>query len=215
MTAPTDAQVDALLAARHGAVPAEVRGQAEDFGGIPVPDEYRPLVLQAARARGVPPAYLAWLLQRESSFNPKATGIPTRSGRAQGIAQFMPGTARQYGVDPWDPASAIPGAAAYLAELAGKTGSWEQALARYGTFSTGRGAAADAAVRANFRKFAETGRFGDQAPPSSRLDAVRADPGARTMVPYYPDPEDLQDPLETLWNAYSADDNLTRILRRG
>jgi len=215
MTAPTDAQVDALLAARHGAVPAETRANGEDFGGIPVPDELKPLVLDSAQRRAVPPAYLAWLLKRESNFNPQAVGIPTRSGRALGIAQFMPATAKAYGVDPMDPASAIDGAARYLAELAGKTGSWETGLARYGTFSTGRGAAADAAVRQSFRRFAQTGHFGDEAPRSSGLSAVRSDPGSPTRVPYYPDPEDLQDPLETLWNAYSSDDNLTRILRRG
>ena len=206
-------QIDALLAARHGQ-PAETRRQADDFGGIPVPDAYRPLVLEAAAQHNVPPAYLAWLLKRESSFNPKALGIPTKYGRAMGIAQYMPATARERGVDPWDPASAIPGAASYLAELAGKTGSWERALARYGTFSTGRGPEADAKVRESFRQFARTGRFGDEAPRTSGLAAERADPVRRAMVPYYPDPEDLQDPLEVLWNAYSDDDHLTRILGR-
>jgi len=206
---------DLHLSLRHGDPPAVVRnGNADPFGGIRVPEQYAPLVIKAAQAHSVPPAYLAWLLKQESGFNPRAVGINTSSGRAQGMAQFMPATAKQYGVDPFDPESAIPGAARYLASLASKHGNWEQALARYGTFSTGRGAAADAVVRQRFRQFAQTGRFGDELPVSSGLEAGHSGGSStETRVPYYPDPEDLVDPVESLWNAYAQDDNLTRILR--
>jgi hypothetical protein len=210
-----DPQLPYLLL-RHGAPPAV----SMDFGGINVPEAYREAVAAAAARRAIPPRVLAWLLNTESGFNPKAVGPPTKYGRALGIAQFMPSTARSRGVDPLDPVSAIEGAAAYLAELTSKHGGLEQGLARYGTFSTGRGAAADAAVRAKFRRF-----YGGEAPPEAPRAARNLDAGTPMLappsgapepvgrVPYYPEPEDLIDPVQVLWNAYSQDDNLTRILR--
>ncbi|MCX7178034.1 MAG: transglycosylase SLT domain-containing protein [Proteobacteria bacterium] len=93
------------------------------------------LIEQSERERRLPPGLLRWLLTKESSLNPNALGIPTSSGRAQGIAQFMPGTAAERGVNPWDVHSAIPGAADYLEDLARRTGSWHGAVSRYGTLS--------------------------------------------------------------------------------
>jgi hypothetical protein len=59
------------------------------------------------------------LLARETSgFNPKAVS----PAGAQGIAQFMPGTAARYGVNVWDPASSIEGAAHYLSDLSSRYG---------------------------------------------------------------------------------------------
>ena len=85
----------------------------------------------------------------ESHWNDAATGIPTSSGRAQGAWQFMPQTAKEYGLaDPTDFNAATPAAMHKLADLAQKNGGdWEKAVEQYGTFSTGQGAAADAAVR--------------------------------------------------------------------
>ena len=45
--------------------------------------------------------------------------------------QFMPATARGLGVDPFDPASAVDGAARYLADLTEQFGSTELGLAAY------------------------------------------------------------------------------------
>lgn len=88
---------------------------------------YRDLIYSAAEAAGIPSLLLARVLWQESRFNPSA-----RSGAgAQGIAQFMPGTAADLQVDPWNPQSAIPGAARYLAQLYGLTGSWSDALGAY------------------------------------------------------------------------------------
>jgi soluble lytic murein transglycosylase-like protein len=50
---------------------------------------------------------------------------------AQGIAQFEPGTAAGHGVSPFDPASAIPGAARLLASYHSRFGSWSLAAAAY------------------------------------------------------------------------------------
>jgi soluble lytic murein transglycosylase-like protein len=64
-------------------------------------------VLEQARAHGLPPPFLAATLLQESAFDPGAIS----SAGAVGIAQFTGPTAAEYGVDPWEPHSAIAGAA--------------------------------------------------------------------------------------------------------
>jgi hypothetical protein len=97
------------------------------------------MAAQAALAKGVPPTFFQQLIQDESGYNTGATGPSTSSGNAQGIAQFMPGTAAQFGINPNDPTQALPAAASYLASLFQKTGSWLGAANAYGT-TTGIGA---------------------------------------------------------------------------
>ncbi len=91
---------------------------------------YLSTIQQAAGAYGVPPQLLAAQLQQESGLNPAAFN-PT-SG-ATGIAQFLPSTAAQMGVNPTDPISSIWGAAQYDAQLYQQNGSWVGALQSYGT----------------------------------------------------------------------------------
>ncbi len=67
--------------------------------------------LRAALASGLPPEFLAATLMQESAYDPHALS----SAGAIGIAQFMPGTASDNGVNPNDPHSAIHGAATLLA----------------------------------------------------------------------------------------------------
>jgi soluble lytic murein transglycosylase-like protein len=68
------------------------------------------------------------MAKTESNFNPKA-GSPAG---AQGLMQFMPATARSYGIDPWDPAQAIDGAARYVAgSLSQFGGDVAKAVAAY------------------------------------------------------------------------------------
>ena len=50
---------------------------------------------------------------------------------ARGLMQLMPGTARELGVDPMDPAQAIDGAARYLRQQLDAFGSLDLALAAY------------------------------------------------------------------------------------
>ena len=68
-------------------------------------------VLEAANREGVEAPFLAATLLQESAFDPSAVS----SAGAVGIAQFTVPTAREYGVDPWEPRSAIDGAAHLLA----------------------------------------------------------------------------------------------------
>lgn len=72
-------------------------------------------VLGAARAHALPPPFLAATLLQESAFDPYAVS----PAGAIGIAQFTAPTALEYGVDPWDPSSAIDGAARVLSAYAG------------------------------------------------------------------------------------------------
>lgn len=87
----------------------------------------------AAKTNDLPPTFLARVIWRESRFNANAVGPFTRSGqRAEGIAQFMPGTASERGLDdPYDPVQALPKAAAFLSELRTEFGNLGLAAAAY------------------------------------------------------------------------------------
>lgn len=77
---------------------------------------------------GLPPSFFARLIWRESLFNPN---VVSPKG-AQGIAQFMPGTALERRLaDPFDATTALPESAKYLAELKARFGSLGLAAAAY------------------------------------------------------------------------------------
>jgi soluble lytic murein transglycosylase-like protein len=101
----------------------------------------------AAQSAGVPVQLFLDQINAESGFNPSAIGGTAAAGGqyAQGIAQFLPSTAASVGLaNPYDPAQALPAAAAYDASLYSKTGSWVSALLGYGTTSTAAGASLNA-----------------------------------------------------------------------
>ncbi len=81
----------------------------------------------AARRNGVPEDLFLRLVRQESGWNPNAV---SHKG-AMGLAQLMPGTARQLGVDPRDPAQNLEGGARYLAAQYRAFGTWRLALAAY------------------------------------------------------------------------------------
>ncbi|MGU3388365.1 lytic transglycosylase domain-containing protein [Methylobacterium sp. D53M] len=86
------------------------------------------LIDDSAKARGLPVPFLTRLIWRESSFR---VGVVSPAG-AQGVAQFMPGTARERGLlDPFDPEQAIPHAAHLLADLRTQFGNLGLAAAAY------------------------------------------------------------------------------------
>jgi soluble lytic murein transglycosylase-like protein len=66
--------------------------------------------VRAARDASLPPGFLAATLLQESAYDPHAIS----AAGAMGIAQFEIETADEYGVSPFDPRSAIPGAARLL-----------------------------------------------------------------------------------------------------
>ena len=87
----------------------------------------------AARASDLPLGFFARVIWRESRFQWDAVGPLTRNGqRAEGIAQFMPETARERRLlDPFDPVQALPKAAEFLSELRHQFGNLGLAAAAY------------------------------------------------------------------------------------
>jgi hypothetical protein len=98
--------------------------------GLPefVPAQYRDPLLRSASRWNVSPGLLAAQLMAESGFNPRAVS-PVG---ALGIAQFMPTTARSYGLrDPFDPVAAIDAQAHLMSDLLRRFHSVPLALAAY------------------------------------------------------------------------------------
>lgn len=96
------------------------------------PQKYAAMIAQAEAANGLPVDMLARLLWQECRYREDIiTGKVRSPAGALGIAQFMPATAREMGIDPLNPAQAISGAARYLARLFNSLGTWREALAAY------------------------------------------------------------------------------------
>src|ERR1700716_3107427 len=91
------------------------------------------MIESAAKAANLPLEFFARVIWQESRFQPDAVGPVPRSGdRAQGIAQFMPGTASERRLlDPFDPVQALPKSAEFLRELRGQFGNLGLAAAAY------------------------------------------------------------------------------------
>ncbi|MBA2579879.1 MAG: lytic transglycosylase domain-containing protein [Thermoleophilaceae bacterium] len=146
----------------YGANPRDVPAQYErgswepdggDHGrihhGLPafVPERFHDPIARAALRHNVPMNLLAAQLFAESNFNPFARS----AAGAEGIAQFMPGTARAYGLrDPFDAEAAIEAQARMMRGLLDRFGSVALALAAY---NAGPGAVA---AHGGVPPFAET-----------------------------------------------------------
>ncbi len=121
----------------RGPAPCSAAGDAGGFpdGGMGpsalqdfVPARFRGPVLRAAGRWNVSAGMLAAQLMAESNFNPFAVS----AAGARGIAQFMPATARAYGLgDPFDAPAAIDAQAHLMADLLRQFGSVSLALAAY------------------------------------------------------------------------------------
>lgn len=93
-----------------------------------VPQAWSSALIGAAAKARISPDLLAALVHQESGWRAGA-----RSGKgAIGLAQLMPATARQLGVDPLDPASNLLGGARYLRDMLDRfDGDIALALAAY------------------------------------------------------------------------------------
>jgi soluble lytic murein transglycosylase-like protein len=99
-----------------------------DVSPAPVPPQFAAALTQASAAANVSPALLAALVWQESRWNQQAV---SRRG-AIGLAQLMPATARDLGVNPADPIANLTGGARYLRQLLDQFGgNVEKALAAY------------------------------------------------------------------------------------
>jgi len=111
----------------------------EGAPGLPsfVPAQFRDPIIRSAGRWNVSPGLLAAQLMAESGFNPRAVS----PAGAQGIAQFMPGTAAGYGLrDPFDPVAAIDAQAHLMSDLLRRFHSVPLALAAYNAGSGAVGA---------------------------------------------------------------------------
>ncbi|MBW3097065.1 lytic transglycosylase domain-containing protein [Pseudohoeflea sp. DP4N28-3] len=111
-----------LLAAPQ---PVHAQGAAADRTSA---EQICALIGSEARRNGLPESFFARLIWKESRFD---TGAVSPAG-AEGIAQFMPATARLRGLsDSFDIAQALPASARYLAELKNRFGNLGLAAAAY------------------------------------------------------------------------------------
>lgn len=92
------------------------------------PERWQAKVAQLAAKYDISPSLLEALVWQESRWRQQAYS----PAGAQGLAQLMPGTARQMGVDPADPDANLEGGARYLRmQLDTFGGNVEKALAAY------------------------------------------------------------------------------------
>ena len=89
--------------------------------------EYLAIAREAARKHGIPENLFLRLDEQESGWNPSAESL----AGAKGLAQLMPDTARNLGVDIHDPGENLNGGARYLRMMYDRFGSWRLALAAY------------------------------------------------------------------------------------
>lgn len=89
---------------------------------------YQAMTVSNAQQYGINPNILLKQIQQESGFQPN---VVSPAG-AVGMAQFLPSTAAALGVNPWDPSSALAGAAALDARnLKAYGGDYRKMLAAY------------------------------------------------------------------------------------
>jgi hypothetical protein len=115
------------------AVPIEPQKAAEGGHESDTREAMCLMIESAAKANDLPLEFFARVIWQESRFQSNAIGPMTRRGeRAQGIAQFMPGTASERRLlDPFDPVQALPKSAEFLNELRTQFGNLGLAAAAY------------------------------------------------------------------------------------
>jgi soluble lytic murein transglycosylase-like protein len=76
-------------------------GRARFQGAVERADRngYTEHIVKTLQRHGLPPQFF-YMAMQESNLNPRAIGPPTRWGRAKGMWQFIPATARRFGLNP-------------------------------------------------------------------------------------------------------------------
>lgn len=185
------------------------------------------VIEDAAKAEALDPGFFARLLWRESLFDASAVS----PAGAQGIAQFMPGTAKLRRLaDPFNPAEAILASADYLKELEGRFGNLglaaaaynagEERVSRYLSGSSGLPGETRAYVVAITGHPADAWRDGPAPVPNYALDpaqpfqeACLAKAQSRTMPSFEPEAPPLL-PWGVILAAQGSRDAAERQARR-
>jgi hypothetical protein len=90
--------------------------------------DFHYIAREDAKAGGIDPTNFERQIQQESGFQIDVSS----SAGAQGIAQFLPSTAKGWGVDdPMDPFASLKGAVKMMKSKLNKYGDWAHALAAY------------------------------------------------------------------------------------
>jgi hypothetical protein len=159
-------------------------------------DQLKQLATEAARRHGIDPVFYTAQIEQESGWNPNAKS----SAGARGLAQFMPKTAKSFGVNPLDPVASLDAGAKYMAQLKQKFGDEDTARLAYnwgegnvaeylktGTGNKGRGLPKEA-EEYNKKIYARAGAVKDWGnesrlagtPPDTRAVGVMGRPMAAT-----------------------------------
>jgi soluble lytic murein transglycosylase-like protein len=118
----------ALLPVVDGLAVPEGALVSPERAGAMLPDRYEAAVMALAARFDLSPALIEAVVWQESRWR---EGAVSPVG-ARGLAQLMPGTAREMGVDPDDPLANLEGGARYLRQQLDRfDGDVEKALAAY------------------------------------------------------------------------------------
>ncbi|MEM9206143.1 MAG: lytic transglycosylase domain-containing protein [Pseudomonadota bacterium] len=141
-------------------------------------DKLCALLVGSASEHGLPLEFFVRLVWTESRFNPDAVSPKG----AQGIAQFMPGTAALRGLkDPFDPEQALPASAHFLRDLRNQFGNWGLAAAGYnaGPGRVSRWLAGNSGLPFETQNFVSqiTGRAAEEWAAAGRISDAAAEEG--------------------------------------
>lgn len=126
--APADSTVEAEIEVVEDVVMPESAIADPTEHARTVPEAYSAKVAELAARYDLSPVLIEALVWQESRWNPYAVS----PAGARGLAQLMPGTARDLGVDPDDAFANLEGGARYLREQLDRfDGDLERALAAY------------------------------------------------------------------------------------
>lgn len=195
------------------------------------PTEYRPIFDAAAREFDVPVNVVMALAHQESRYNPQAIGTDTKWGRARGMMQYLDGTAKGLGINPFDPAEAIPAAARQIRERLDKGYSMEDAVKEHfaGPDRKQWGSKTAAYGREVMEKVGKIGEFMDvpsqeaEAKPSSTDGLIRLTPDQEARIQAGEDPDQvlgLNPSSEPVWSTEpkprtTTEEYVTDPLQRG
>jgi soluble lytic murein transglycosylase-like protein len=119
---------DVLEAADHDAITATLRELARPYPTSTSKAAMCETLAAAAQTHDLPVGFFVRLINQESGFNPE---VVSPAG-AQGVAQFMPKVAEEWGLkNPFDPHQALVASARFLRSLYNQFGNWGLAAAAY------------------------------------------------------------------------------------